>query len=219
MKYIERPIANYIIEKWNNMGDISLPDMLVSLVEIRRHIETFHNKDREFGVAKFYCDWALHNYIDNNYLAQNALNIINRNFRSPIKHIEEPNDFSQTIVKALSYHNVGHQIGTIICEITNNFFSVDNKFMRMLLTCLIGIPLIQKQTKEAEQIEVKINQDCKKAFEKYQQHIDYNTITGILSNNRICNFTILRIIDNHMDFSIDLDNGETILAFVEFGTL
>lgn len=223
MQHTERPVLCFIKEKWTRQDELTLPDMLVSLIEIRRYIDNHHRNEEDFRVAKFYCDWALHNQLDRNDFAQHALNVINRNFRSPIKYIEEPNYFLQTIAEALSYHKVGHQIGYIIREITASSFSVNNKFMRMLLTCLIGIPLIPRQTSRAEQvrklIDVEIDDDCKRAFQKHQRYIDFNVITGIQSNNRICNFTILRIIDNHMDFSIELERGETISSFVEFGTL
>ena len=218
-----RPLFNYIFEKWNGQDVLSLSDMLLSIVEVRRYIEEFHRGDNKYGVAKFYCDWVLHSKMDRNDYAQNALEIINRNLRNPNLPYDNPSVYSQTIVNALQYGKAGVQIGHVITEITRSSFTVDNQFMQTLMMCMVGIPFAPLQGQNAEQrrktTDSEIEQECVRWNQRCPKAILTNMFTYIDSMKRIENFVITNISGAHWDMELMLEGGEKRYCFIEIGTL
>lgn len=218
---IERPIFQYIKIKWEKQESLTIQDMLVTLVEIRRYIEENKSKDKNYKIAKFYCDWALHSQLKKNDFAQDALRLFNTNFRNPNLPYDNWNVYQQTFVKAIKYGEAGSQMGRVITDITQSKYTIDNQFMQTMMSCLIGIPFIQSDNQfdleQMNQIEVGLKNEHQRWVNQCPSAILTNMLTISALSRKITNFMITKVDGARMDFAVKYENGEIENGFVYIG--
>lgn len=218
---IERPIFQYIKIKWEKQESLTIQDMLVTLVEIRRYIEEKKSKDDNYKIAKFYCDWALHSRLERNGFAQKALRLYNTNFRNPNLPRDNANDYLQTFVNAIEYGEAGTQMGRAITDITQSKYTIDNQFMQTMMSCLIGIPFIQSDNQfdleQMNQIEVGLKNEHQRWVNQCPSAILTNMLTISALSRKITNFMITKVDGARMDFAVKYENGEIENGFVYIG--
>ena len=221
MKKMERPIQKYIIEKLKESHYLSLSDTLILLVEVRRYIEQ-NQLQQEYGIAKFYCDWACHSHLDTNPFAELALNEINKNLRDPLLRFQNPRKYFQTIIDSIKYTEAGSQLERIISAMIEENFVADNHFMYNLIKCIIGIPFYEKNSakSEANRIEIDecVKENVKKVIEKSPNSILYNMFTYQESNQRITNFMFTDVHDDGTyNWEIEYSDYSKGCGFIKLG--
>lgn len=205
----ERPLYQYIVEKWKTQEPLTIQDMLITLVEIRRYIEENKPNDGNYKIAKFYCDWALHSHLKSNCFAQEALKLFNANFRNPNLPYDNWDDYQQTFVNAIKYGMAGDQIGRAITDITHSEYTIDNQFMQTMMSCLIGIPFVySSKPSDVEQMR-NIDEVLKKEQQRWVNRCPAAVLTNMLTNSnlnrKIKNFVITKVIGARIDFNIMYD--------------
>ena len=220
---MDRPINTHIINQLRKHKRLSCSDTLVLLIEIRRYLED-NNLKKKYSVASFYCDWALHSYIDRNAFAQDALIEINSKLRNPNLPYDDSKLYIQTIVCAIKYAVVGDQFAKIIASIINEpFYDIDNHFMCNVIKCLVGIPFIIYENSITEtkykEIDNQINNEIRRRMCIAPNAMLYNVCTAMEFQQRIVNFMFTNVCENEnsYDFEVKLANGEIRYGSFQMG--
>lgn len=220
---MKRPINLYIIYQLKNRKRLSTSDTFILLTEIRKYIEE-NNLKEKYSVACFYCDWALHTYLDRNAFAQNALNEINLRLRNPNLPYEDSKIYIQTIIDAIKFAVVGEQLAKIIASILNEpFYDIDNHFMCNVIKCLVGIPLIIYENHRTEtkykEIDNQIDDDIRRKISTAPNAILLNIFTVMESQQRMVNFMFTNVCEeeNKYNFEVKLENGDIRYGFFQIG--
>lgn len=219
---MERPIKTYIINQLKNHKRLSFSDTLILLIEIRRHIEE-NNLKAKYSIACFYCDWALHSYLDRNAFAQDALNEINLRLRNPILPYMSPQSCLQAIVDAIKYITVGEQFGEIITSIIYEPFDIDNHFMCNVIKCVVGIPFLiydnPKSENNRKDIDNQISESISKWVNMAPSALISNMLTIMESQQRIVNFMFTNVCEEEMYYELEvkLENGDSRYGYIQFG--
>lgn len=221
MENISRPLYELLVDKLSNQEELSLPETLVLLVEVRRYIEE-HNLSEEFRVAKFFCDWALHFESNRSQNSQQALDILNQRLRNPNLSREETIKYMQTVFDAIQYSNMGKQVGEIIVSMTQSPFTITNHLMFSILKCLIGIPLVpsekHKYKEQRNKIENEILQELSKWNNKHKQTTLYSNQTEREAKLKIKNFMITEVhSDGTIYIQLQREDDSYKYGFVQVG--
>ena len=199
MIHHNRPILKYISNILKETSQLTLADVVLILVEVRRYIETYQ-LHKKYSLAKFYCDWALHSETHKNPHAHYALNLINQRFRNSNLPFENLDAYNRTIPDAIKIEEAKGQIETILNLIIGKSVQLDNSFMMAVLKCFIRIPIIQSDDKETQKELEKIDKEIESEIIKWNQQCPKTILTNMIAakenQKHIVNFEIVDVLDD-----------------------